>query len=135
MKKFYFSMVLIFIAVATVSATANEKSTLQVDIDAGATPLTTSQITSKFIDNTIVGENFYIFYPKGKKRIILFKNKTYKRKWRIDENKGLCAFGVRKKESCNIIWQIGPNSYRYYDTKGQETYTVSVEKGNIKGLE
>ena len=135
MKKFYFTMVLISIAVATVSTSANGKSTLQADIDAGATPLTTSQLTSLFTDNTIVGEGFYVFYPKGKKRIVLFENKTYKRKWRVDEKKGLCAVRVsNKKWACNIIWQIGPNSYRYYDKKGKETYTVSAEKGNIKGL-
>ena len=64
MKKFYFTMVLISIAVATVSTSANGKSTLQTDIDAGATPLTTSQLTSVFTDNTIVGDGFYAFYPE-----------------------------------------------------------------------
>ena len=135
MKKFYFTMVLISIAVATVSTSANGNSTLQADIDAGATPLTTSQLTSIFTDNTIVGENFYVFYPKGKKRIVLFENKTYKRKWRVDENKGWCVVEVRsKKWGCAIVWQIGPNKYRLYDTNGKETFTYSVEKGNIKGL-
>ena len=138
MKKFNFTMVLISIAVATVSTSANGKSTLQADIDASATPLTTSQLTSVFTDNTIVGDGFYVFYPEGGKRIVLIteNNKTYKRKWRVDEKKGLCQVRVgNKKWACNIIWQIGPNSYRYYDKKGKETYTVSLEKGNIKGLE
>ena len=136
MKKIYFTMVLISIAVATVSTTANAKSTLQIDIDAGATPLTTSQLTSIFTGNTIVGEGFYVFHPKGKKRIVLFKNKIHKRKWRVDEEKGWCVVRVKpKKWICTTVWQIGPNKYRYYDTKGKETFTVSVEQGNIKGLE
>ena len=131
-------MVLISIAVATVSTTANAKNTLQVDIDAGATPLTTSQLTSIFTDNTIVGEGFYVFHPKGKKRIVLVteNDKIYKRKWRVDAEKGWCVVRVRnRKLTCTIVWQIGPNKYRYYDKKGKETFTISVEKGNIKGLE
>ena len=137
MKKFYFTMALISIAVATVSTSANGKSTLQADIDAGATPLTTSQLTSVYTNNTIVGTGFYVYYSEAGKKIGLTtkNNKIYKRKWRVDETKGLCEVLVRtKKWACSIVWQIGPNSYRYYDKKGKETYTFSAEKGNIKGL-
>ena len=138
MKKFYFAMVLISIAVATVSTSANGKSTLQTDIDAGATPLTTSQITSVYTNNTIVDSGYYVYYSEGGKKTVLNtkNNKKYKRKWQVDETKGLCQELVRKKKwVCDIVWKIGPNKYRFYDEKGKEIYTASVEKGNIKGLE
>ena len=92
MKKFYFVMVLISITVATVSTSANGKSTLQADIDAGATPLTTSQITSVYTNNTIVDSGYYVYYSEGGKKIVLNtkNNKKYKRKGRWMKQKD-CA--------------------------------------------
>lgn len=130
-----FALVLL-ISTAFTATSANAESTLQADIDAGAVPLTTSQITSAFTNNTHVGSDWYVYYPEGKKRIVWHNNKTYKRKWRVDPEKGFCAVAVRsKKWDCRIVWKIGPKTYRLYDKKGKAQWTFDIEEGNIKELE
>ena len=132
MRKF---VLILLMSTAITATSANAESTLQADIDAGAVPLTSSQITSAFTNNTHVGSGWYAYYPEGKKRIVLVKTKTYKRKWRVDAEKGFCAVTVRnKKWDCRIIWKIGPKTYRLYDKKGKAEWTFDVEEGNIKDL-
>ena len=128
--------VFILIMSITLTATsANAADTLQVDIDAGAVPMTTSQVTSLAMNNTMVGPDWFVYYPDGKKRIVWYKDKTYKRKWRVDEEKGFCQTTVRKKKwDCRILWKIGPNSYRFYDKEGKAEFTMEFAEGNIKDL-
>ena len=134
MNKFLKRMVVFVFTATAVSTNANAQSRLQADIDAGAIPLTTSELTSVFVNNTMVGPNWYIYQSEDKKKIVLAGGKTYKRKWWIDNKKGFCSTTVKKKTVCRIVYRIGEDEYRVYDQKGKETSTFRVEKGNIKDL-
>ena len=83
--------VLVFaFAVATVSTNANAQSTLQEDIDNGAVPLTTSEISTAFTNNTQagVGANWHAYSMEDGKRVVLYKGKKMKRKWNVNAKKG-----------------------------------------------
>lgn len=129
------SALILLISIGIVAATsANAADGVQADVDAGAVPMTTSQLTSLITNNTVVGPNWFAYYPEGKKRIVWYDNKTYKRKWKVDREKGFCVVEVgSKKWSCSIVWQVGPDTYRSYDRKGKP-HTYTIEEGNIKGL-
>ena len=132
MRKF---ALIILMSVALTATAESKKVILQADIDAGAVPLTTSQLTSAITNNTMVGSDWVAYYPEGKKRIVLYKEKTYKRKWRVSKKKGWCSQTVRdKKWSCTILWKIGKKTYRVYDEEGKELWTFDIEKGNIHNL-
>ena len=64
MKKF---ALILLMSTAITATSANAESMLQADIDAGAVPLTTSQLTSAVTNNTMVGSNWVGYQPEGKK--------------------------------------------------------------------
>ena len=130
--------VLVFaFAVAAVSTNANAQSTLQEDIDAGAVPLTTSEISTTFTNNTQsgVGASWHAYYMEDGKRVILYNGKKTKRKWNVDPKKGFCTTRVRdKKRDCRIVYRIGQDVYRVYDKKGKADHTFKVEQGDTQNL-
>ena len=129
-------MILLMSTVLTATPAISESIT-QVDIDAGAIPLTTSQITSVITNNTAVGENWCTYYPEGKKRILWYNEKTYKSKWKVDKEKGWCIVDSRsKKWKCWTLWQIGPRTYRaiHVHKEGEEVVNFDIEEGNIYDL-
>ena len=132
MRKF---ALIILMSVALTATADSKKVILQTDIDAGAVPLTSSQITSAFTNNTVVGSDWTTYYAEGKKRIVLHKKKIHKRKWKVSKKKGFCFQTLKnKKWFCAIVWKIGPKTYRVYDEEGRENWSFKIEKGNIHNL-
>ncbi len=130
--------VLVFaFAVAAVSTNANAQSTLQEDIDNGAVPLTTSEISTAFTNNTLagVGANWHAYYMENGKRVILYNGKKAKRKWKADPKRGFCTTRVRdKKRDCGIVYRVGQDVYRLYDKKGKAMHTFKVAQGDTQNL-
>lgn len=124
-------------AVAAVSTNANAQSTLQEDIDSGAVPLTTSEISTAFTNNTQsgVGASWHAYYMEDGKRVILYNGKKAKRKWNVDPKKGFCTTRVKdRKRDCRIVYRIGQDVYRVYDKKGKADHTFKVEQGDTQNL-
>ena len=133
MKNIFLPIVLsIGLASVSFTAMADEKSTLQADLKAGAVRLTAQQIGTLLTNNTMKGKGWYAYYSdNGLRTILVTKTQDKVRtKWWLDDNKGICAISYRKRtKQCAFIYKIGDNKYRYYDKNGIETFTVSVLEG------
>ena len=137
MKKLFARiLVLTALGIGTGTTVVYANDSVQGDINSGATPLTTSQMASLITGNTIVGQGWYSFYPKGKKRLIRAKDKTYKGKWKVDEKGGFCAVRIKTKKNwdCHTIWQIDETTYRIHNNDGKHSFTVTIEQGNSRNL-
>ena len=129
-----FLPVILSIGLASVSFTtmADEKSTLQADLNAGAVSLTAQQIGTLLTNNTMKGKGWYTYYSDNGLRTVLRtkNNEKVRTKWWLDDNKGLCAISVRTRTTlCGILYKIGNNTYRFYDENDIEIFTVSVLEG------
>ena len=134
-----FLPVILSIGLASVSfaAMADEKSTLQADLNAGAVRLTAQQIGTLFTNNTVKGKGYYIYYSDSGMRTVLLTKKQEKLRteWWLDDSKGICNVSVvSRKLSCAFLYKIGDNTYRFYDENDIEAYTISVLEGNAVGL-
>ena len=138
MKNIFLPIILsIGLASVSFTAIADEKSTLQADLKAGAVRLTAQQIGTLLTNNTMKGKGWYAYYSDNGLRTILITNTQDKvrTKWWLDDNKGICAISYRTRtKQCAFIYKIGDNKYRYYDKNGIETFTVSVLEGYDLGL-
>ena len=137
MKNIFLPIVLsIGLASVSSSAIADEKSTLQADLNAGAVRITAQQMGALYTNNTLKGKGWYVYYSDSGMRTVLLRNKEKLRtKWWLDDNKGLCAISVRTRATqCAFVYKIGDNTYRYYDENDIESFTVSVLEGNPLGL-
>lgn len=137
MNKPNFKMLVFAVTVAAVSANATAQSTLQEDIDSGAVPLTTSEISTVLTNNTAVGEgvSWFAYYKADGNRVISAKGKKKKGKWKVDAKKGWCYPRWKdNKQVCAIVYRIGEDEYRIYDKKGKESVTFKVEQGDTQNL-
>ena len=138
MKNKFLPMILsIGLASVSFAAMADEKSTLQADLNAGAVRLTAQQNGTLFTNNTVKGKGWNIYYSdSGMRTILITKSKEKLRaEWWLDDNKGICSISFRTKTKvCAFIYKIGDNTYRYYDENDIESYTISVLEGNPLGL-
>ena len=138
MKNIFLPMILsIGLASVSFAAMADEKSTLQADLNAGAVRLTAQQISTLFTNNTVKGKGFYIYYYDSGMRTVLRtkNNEKVRTKWWSDDKKGHCAISVRTRTTlCGFLYKIGDNTYRFYDENDIESFTISVLEGNPLGL-
>ena len=137
MKNIFLPMILsIGLASVSFTAMADEKSTLQADLNAGAVRLTAQQIGTLFTNNTVKGKGWYAYYSdNGLRTILITKTQDKVRtKWWLDDNKGICAISYRTRtKQCAFLYKIGDNTYRYYDENDVESFTVSVLEGYALG--
>ncbi len=137
MNKPNFKVLVFAASVAAVSTNANAQSTLQEDIDSGAVPLTTSELSTVLTNNTAVGAgaSWFAYYKADGNRVISAKGKKKKGKWKIDAKKGWCYPRWKdNKQVCAIVYRIGEDEYRTYDIKGKEAVTFKVEQGDTQNL-
>ena len=138
MKNIFLPMILsIGLASVSFTAMADEKSTLQADLNAGAVRLTAQQISTLLTNNTMKGKGFYIYYSDNGMRTVLRtkNNEKVRTKWWSDDKKGTCVISVRTRTKvCAFLYKIGDNTYRYYDENDIELYTISVLEGYAFGL-
>ena len=137
MKNIFLPIILsIGLASVSFTAMADEKSTLQADLNAGAVRLTAQQIGALFTNNTVKGKGFYIYYSDNGLRTTLLTKKQEKlrSKWWLDDNKGICTISVvSRTKQCAFLYKIGDNKYRYYYKNGKVAYTISVLEGYALG--
>ena len=137
MKKIFLPIVLsIGLASVSFTAIADEKSTLQADLNAGAVRLTAQQIGTLLTNNTMKGKGWYTYYSdNGLRTILVTKTQDKVRtKWWLDDNKGICVITYRTRtKQCAFLYKIGDNTYRYYDENDVESFTVSVLEGYALG--
>ena len=136
MKNIFLPIILsIGLASVSFTAMADEKSTLQADLNAGAVRLTAQQIGTLLTNNTMKGKGWYTYYSDSGMRTVLLRNKEKLRtKWWLDDNRGLCAISVRTiTKQCAFLYKIGDNTYRFYDENDIESFTVSVLEGYALG--
>ena len=137
MKKIFLPIVLsIGLASVSFTAIADEKSTLQADLKAGAVRLTAQQIGTLLTNNTMKGKGWYTYYSdNGLRTILVTKTQDKVRtKWWLDDNKGICTITYRTRtKQCAFLYKIGDNTYRFYDENDVESFTVSVLEGYALG--
>ena len=133
-SNFFRASILVLFTVCYGPAVADSTITLQTDIDAGAKLLTASQMDGLITNNTLVADDWYSYYPKGKKRLLHWNNKIFKAKWKLNEEDGFCT--KTKKWVCYSMWQIGDGLFRLHERNSEKevNYTVQVEQGNSRDL-
>ena len=97
MKNIFLPIILsIGLASVSFTAMADEKSTLQADLKAGAVRLTAQQIGTLLTNNTMKGKGWYTYYSdNGLRTMLITKTQDKVRtKWWLDDKRGICSISV-----------------------------------------